>query len=105
MLGLRPVEDEFQGRPRSRLRLESRRSQLILVACLITLGLGLRLFHYTRAPSALDNADESAWAWSGLTLLTKHVPYAWSFLPAYKSPVPYNQFPLIRNPPYLIVHP
>lgn len=55
------------------------------VTAIVVVGLGLRLIQYTASPSPADNRDEFAWAWSGLTLITRHVPYAWSYLHVYHS--------------------
>lgn len=49
----------------------------------MAVALLLRLNGYAETPAATDNADEWAWAWAGLTLLTKGVPTAWSYLNAY----------------------
>jgi 4-amino-4-deoxy-L-arabinose transferase-like glycosyltransferase len=50
---------------------------------LVAAGLALRLNGYPDTPSATANADEWAWAWGGLTLLTRGVPTGWSYLHAY----------------------
>jgi 4-amino-4-deoxy-L-arabinose transferase-like glycosyltransferase len=69
----------------------------------VALGAFLRFHDYTLAPVQADNQDELAWAWAGLTLITRHVPYSWSYLPSYHDIVPLEYagttFPIIH--PYL----
>ena len=50
-------------------------------------ALVLRLHDFALAPLPADNRDELDWAWSGLTLITRHVPYGWSNLLAYQHSV------------------
>jgi 4-amino-4-deoxy-L-arabinose transferase-like glycosyltransferase len=81
---------------------QARGWMLELVILLTALGLLLRLRSYTLAPAPTDNTDELAWAWSGLTLITKHVPYAWSdFWSTYGS----WQGLRFHGTGYTIVHP
>ena len=49
------------------------------VAIFVTavIALVLRLHEDTRAPQLADNQDPLQFAWSGMTLITRHVPYAW----------------------------
>ena len=72
-----------------------------LLAAVALVGLLLRTHDYALAPVPSDNRDELGWAWSGLTLLTRHVPYAWSYLKAY----PGVSLLAINGATYPIVHP
>lgn len=71
------------------------------VVAVALLGLLLRSHDYALAPLPSDNRDELGWAWSGLTLLTRHVPYSWSFLQAYQGVTPLT----LNGTIYPIVHP
>ncbi|MHB8507023.1 MAG: glycosyltransferase family 39 protein [Candidatus Dormibacteria bacterium] len=71
-------EGEKRGRPGPWLRWE-----VAAVTGICFLGLALRLFHYAQAPSLADNFDELTWSWSGLTLITRHMPYAWTNFHSY----------------------
>jgi hypothetical protein len=64
-------------------------------------GAGLRLYHLDRYPERNRTADEYAWTWSGMTLLTEGTPRAWSWLGGYPT------FPVIkwRGDDYRIVKP
>jgi 4-amino-4-deoxy-L-arabinose transferase-like glycosyltransferase len=70
----------------------------------VTLAVGaaciLRLHDLELAPSPKDNWDEVAFAWSGLTLITRHVPYGWSFLKAY-----HPTYLALNGTTYPMVHP
>lgn len=57
------------------------------LGAVLVAALGLRFAGYATTPALTDNADEVDWAWSGLTLITRHVPFGWSYLPAYAHPV------------------
>jgi 4-amino-4-deoxy-L-arabinose transferase-like glycosyltransferase len=57
--------------------------EVLLLAYAVATAFVLRLHDMDRAPVLSDNQDEMAWAWSGLTLITRHVPYGWSYLPSY----------------------
>jgi hypothetical protein len=72
-----------------------------LLVGIFLVGLALRLHHLDRFPERNRTADEYAWTWSGMTLVTEGVPRAWSWLPAYPS------FPVIqwRENSYRIVRP
>jgi hypothetical protein len=50
---------------------------------LFVLFLGIRAYHLDRAPAHNATVDEYAWTWSGMTLLQRGVPRAWSDLGAY----------------------
>lgn len=69
----------------------------------IAVGAFLRVHDYWLAPLQVDNQDELAWAWAGLTLITRHVPYSWSYLPSYHDVTALEYagttFPIIH--PYL----
>jgi Dolichyl-phosphate-mannose-protein mannosyltransferase len=75
--------------------------EIAALAALVLLGLFLRSHDYTLAPVPSDNRDELGWAWSGLTLLTRHVPYSWSYLSAY----PGVSALTLKGATYPIVHP
>jgi uncharacterized membrane protein len=45
----------------------------------------LRFHDDTLAPTLSDNVDGLQFAWAGLTLITKHVPYAWEQFNAYHT--------------------
>jgi hypothetical protein len=79
--------------PRSRIRL--------LASAIFLVGLLLRLYHLDRFPERNRTADEYAWTWSGMTLLSEGTPRAWSWLPGYRD------FPVIkwRGNDYRIVRP
>lgn len=59
------------------------RLEAAALAAILVIATALRFHDYTAAPLLSDNQDELGWAWSGLTLITKHVPYSWSYLPSY----------------------
>ncbi|MEQ1757522.1 MAG: hypothetical protein ABL986_04335 [Vicinamibacterales bacterium] len=46
-------------------------------------GVALRVYHLDVEPAPNDTADEFAWTWSGMTLLSQGTPTAWSWLPVY----------------------
>jgi hypothetical protein len=68
---------------------------------ILAVALVLRFHDFTAAPLLTDNMDELDWGWSGLTLLTRHVPYGWSLLPGYRP----DGFFTAINYNYPIVHP
>jgi 4-amino-4-deoxy-L-arabinose transferase-like glycosyltransferase len=77
------------------------RLEAAALAAIVAIATALRFHDYTAAPKLSDNQDELGWAWSGLTLITKHVPYSWSYLPSYKGVTN-----LVANgTTYPIVHP
>ena len=58
-------------------------------AALITIfviALGLRSYHLSSYPKPNQTADEYAWTWAGLTLVTTGVPRSWSWLGPYPAP-------------------
>ncbi len=61
------------------------RPEILGVGLIAALGLVLRSIDYAGRPELSRNWDEMAFAWSGLTLITRGVPYGWSFLPHYQS--------------------
>jgi 4-amino-4-deoxy-L-arabinose transferase-like glycosyltransferase len=79
--------------PRTRIR--------ALAVAIFLVGLTLRLYHLDRFPERNRTADEYAWTWSGMTLLTEGTPRAWSWLGGYPG------FPVIkwRDNDYRIVKP
>jgi uncharacterized membrane protein len=71
------------------------------VAAVIALAALLRFHEYTQAPLLGDNEDLLQFGWAGMTLITKHTPYAWELFQAYKC-----DFILHANgTTYCIVHP
>jgi hypothetical protein len=72
----------------------------LLVAAVAALF--LRLHELTRAPVLDDNQDPLQFAWSGLTLITRHVPYAWEvFTRSYR----YDYTLHLNGTQYHITHP
>jgi len=65
-------------------------------------ALVLRLHESTRAPQLEDNQDPLQFAWSGMTLITRHVPYAWEvFTHSYR----YDYTLHLNGTEYHITHP
>ena len=52
---------------------------------LVVVAFVLRLHEMTAVPPLSANHDPIAFAWSGLTLITRHYPSSWSWLPAYEA--------------------
>jgi len=77
------------------------RLELGLMGAISALALALRLYRFDQAPALTDNADELDWAWSGMTLIRRGVPYGWSYLRAYGAP----QILRDHHTSYPIVHP
>lgn len=50
---------------------------------ILALGLSLRLFQFDTVPEPYATADEYAWTWSGMTLLSDGTPKAWSWFDSY----------------------
>jgi uncharacterized membrane protein len=67
----------------------------------IVLAAALRFHEFTQAPVLDDNQDALQFAWAGLTLITKHVPYAWEYFSAYH----YELHLYSNGELYHIVHP
>lgn len=57
--------------------------RLALAVAFIVLGLFLRGWKFDRIPHRGATIDEYAWTWSGLSLITKGEPHAWSYLNGY----------------------
>jgi 4-amino-4-deoxy-L-arabinose transferase-like glycosyltransferase len=76
-------------------------AELCWLLAALALATFLRLHHYWLAPPLADNHDELTWSWSGLTLITRHVPYAWTNFHSY------TQYYLLHanNTVYKVVHP
>ena len=55
----------------------------LFCVCISFLGAVLRIDHYNSIPVDNWTADEYAFAWSGMSLIQKHVPTGWSWLKAY----------------------
>jgi 4-amino-4-deoxy-L-arabinose transferase-like glycosyltransferase len=76
--------------------------EVFVVTLVVGTAFLLRMHDLELAPPPRDNWDEVAFAWSGLTLITRHVPYAWSFLKAYQPTylaLNGTTYPMVR--PYL----
>jgi len=58
-------------------------SDWILCAAITLLGAALRFHGYAIVPIQFWTRDEYAFAWSGMSLIEKHVPTAWSLLDSY----------------------
>ena len=69
---------------------------VILIAATI-----LRFHDYSLAPVFHDNQDPLQFAWAGLTLITKHSPYAWEIFKSYK----YDYVLVANGSQYTITHP
>jgi 4-amino-4-deoxy-L-arabinose transferase-like glycosyltransferase len=93
--GAKPGAETWQRPPRwSRL-------EATALAAIMAIAAALRFHDYTAAPSLSDNQDPLQFAWSGLTLITKGVPYSWEVMSAY-----HVDFRLFANGThYDIVHP
>jgi hypothetical protein len=73
----------------------------------IALAAALRFHEFTQAPVLADNQDPLQFAWAGLTLITKHVPYAWEYFGPYHYQVYVNSsgellpivHPWLNHPP------
>ena len=74
--------------------------EVFFVTLVVGAALVLRLHDMELAPPPKDNWDELAFAWSGLTLITRHVPYSWSFLKAY-----HPTYLGLNGTTYPLVHP
>ncbi|MBI4818440.1 MAG: glycosyltransferase family 39 protein [Deltaproteobacteria bacterium] len=77
------------------------RIELAIVLSLLLLGLGLRAHNLGVSPPFNETADEMAWTWSGMSLLSEGTPRAWSHLPAYGN-IPLTEW---RGYTYPIVSP
>jgi hypothetical protein len=56
-----------------------------LVVAIFLVGLTLRVHRLGAFPEPNRTADEFAWMWSGMTLLSEGTPRAWSWMPGYGS--------------------
>jgi 4-amino-4-deoxy-L-arabinose transferase-like glycosyltransferase len=74
--------------------------EVFLVTLVVGAACILRLHELELAALPKDNWDELAFAWSGLTLITRHVPYGWSFLKAY-----HPTYLALNGTTYPVVHP
>ncbi len=74
-----------------------------IVMSLLLLALALRFHNYSVYPQRGATSDEYAFAFQGISLLTKGVPVAWSAIPLYKNlthlTIDGLYFPIVR--PYL----
>jgi len=77
------------------------RLEAAALAAILGIATALRFHDYTAAPRLRDNQDPLQFAWSGLTLLTKGVPYSWEVMRIYH--VDYRLF--ANGTSYDIVHP
>jgi 4-amino-4-deoxy-L-arabinose transferase-like glycosyltransferase len=76
-------------------------SNIIIVAVIMVLALGLRAWHYGQYPGAGETKDEYAWSWLGESLLAGNPPTSWSWFGHYKN----SELVIIDNNPYRIVSP
>ncbi|MCU1283556.1 MAG: glycosyl transferase family 39 [bacterium] len=53
------------------------------MVAIFLVGLTLRVHNLGKFPERNRTADEYAWTWSGMTLLSEGTPRAWSWLPGY----------------------
>jgi hypothetical protein len=72
-----------------------------LVVVIFLVGLTLRVHRLGQFPEHNRTADEFAWTWSGMTLLSEGAPRAWSWMPGYPE-VPIQHW---RGNEYRIVKP
>lgn len=66
--------------------------EVLLLAAVTVVALGLRFHGYAEAPRLTDDADELNFAWGGLNLILIHDAYTWSYFPAYPTHTPLNAF-------------
>ena len=75
----------------------------LIVISLLLLAAALRLHNYAVYPQRGATSDEYAFAFQGISLLTKGVPIAWSAIPLYKNLIHLTinglYFPIVQ--PYL----
>jgi hypothetical protein len=75
--------------------------EAVALGAILAVATILRFHDYSAAPRLSDNQDPLQFAWSGLTLITKGVPYSWEVMTAY-----HVDFRLFANGThYDIVHP
>ncbi|MFY9613851.1 MAG: glycosyltransferase family 39 protein [Candidatus Dormiibacterota bacterium] len=78
-----------------------RRWEIWGVAAVIAVAGALRFHEFTLAPVLADNQDPLQFGWAGLTLITKHVPYAWEYFSAYH----YEVYRYSNGDLYNLTHP
>jgi 4-amino-4-deoxy-L-arabinose transferase-like glycosyltransferase len=77
------------------------RVEAVLLTTVLAIATTLRFNDFAAAPQLSDNQDPLQFAWSGLTLITKGVPYSWEVMRIYH--VDYRLF--ANGTRYDIVHP
>jgi len=68
-----------------KIKAPPRLSRYYACAGIILLGIAVRLIHLDTVPAHNATADEYAWTWSGMTLLTEGAPRSWSWLKPYRN--------------------
>lgn len=81
--------------------MKSLKSKVLAVTTILLLGFFLRFHNYDTYPQRGASSDEYAYAFLGMSLLTKGVPISWSAFPDYK----HLQHLTIRNLYFPIVYP
>ena len=75
---------------------------MVAVFLAAAIALVLRLHEDTRAPQLADNQDPLQFAWAGMTMITRHVPYSWEvFVNSYN----YDYTLHLNGTTYHITHP
>ncbi|MEA2645000.1 MAG: hypothetical protein QOE92_83 [Chloroflexota bacterium] len=75
--------------------------ELLALGLVLVVAALLRFHDYTLAPTLFDNQDPLQFGWAGLTLITKHSPYAWEIFKVYK----YDYILSANGSQYAITHP
>jgi len=98
---IRPPLPPSQSPPSRRARNLRLGVYLVCVALCLAAGTKARLHHIDSFPRPNQTADEFAWTWAGITMLTEGAPRSWSWLDAY------GDFPVItwRGAPFRLVTP
>ena len=75
--------------------------EVLALFAIIVVAAILRYHEYNLAPTVLDNQDPLQFGWSGITLITKGVPYSWEIFHAYH----YDYVLHLNGINYSITHP
>jgi 4-amino-4-deoxy-L-arabinose transferase-like glycosyltransferase len=79
-----------------------RAAELLAIFAVTALAVVLRIHEETRAPQLSDNQDPLQFAWSGMTLFTRHIPYAWE---VFQNSYRYDYTLHLNGTTYHITHP